>query len=112
MSLIITSTNCGCFKPITVVGDSPIAVSDLITGQYTVKMSIANATGVNNTIVEIITVSGNDNPINSTIVKTVTASDICTSAEVVTPTNGLSSESMFVYTVGLYYEHYSFLLSV
>ena len=84
-------TNCACYQPITVIGDSPVVVSDLVVGQYIVEMAIADTTE-SDTIVDIITVSNSDIPINNTIVKMITASDIiCASA---TPTKRSSSEGM------------------
>ena len=103
ISVTVTCTNCTCYQPITVIGDSPIVVTNLVAGKYTVEMAVADATNINDTIVEIITVSDNDIPINSTIVKMITASDKCTSAMFVTPTNGPSSESMYVYSHMLCY---------
>ena len=94
ISVTLTYTNCTCSQPTTVIGDSPVTISDLVDGQYIVEMAIADATDINDTIVEIITVSDNDIPINSTIVKMITASNKCTSALFVTPTNGPSGESM------------------
>ena len=94
ISVTLTYTNCTCSQPITVIGDSPVIVSGLVDGHYIVEMAIADTTQFNNTIVEVITVSDNDIPINSTIVKMITASNKCTSAMFVTSTNGPSSESM------------------
>ena len=59
ISATITCTKC---QPITIKGDSPVIVSDLIAGQYTIEMTIADSTEINDTIVEIITVSDNDKP--------------------------------------------------
>ena len=103
ISVTVTCTHCTCYQPITVVGDSPIVVTNLVAGKYTVEMVIADTANINDTIVEIITVSDNDIPIISTIVKMITASDKCTSAMFVTPTNGPSSESMYVYSHMLCY---------
>ena len=93
ISATIICTNCTCFQPITITGDSPIIVSDLIAGQYTIEMAIADSTEINDTIVEMISVSDNK-PINSTVVKMITESNKCTSAS----TNGPISESMYVYS--------------
>ena len=59
ISATITCTKC---QPITIIGDSPIIVSDLIAGQYTIEMAIADSTEIDDTILEIITVSDNDKP--------------------------------------------------
>ena len=93
ISATITCTNCTYFQPITIIGDSPIVVSDLIAGQYTIEMAIADSTEVNDTIAEIISVSDNK-LINSTVVKMITESNKCTSVS----TNGPISESMYVCT--------------
>ena len=90
ISATITCTKC---QPITIIGDSPIIVSDLIAGQYTIEMAIADSTEINDTIVEIITVSDNDKFVNSTIFKMIEESDICTSAS----TNDPISEGMYVH---------------
>ena len=92
ISTTITCTNCTCFQPITIIGDSPIIVSNLIGGQYTIEMEIADSTEINDTIVEMILVSDNI-PINSTVVKMITESNKCTSAS----TKGPTSESMYVH---------------
>ena len=83
ISVTITCTKC---QPITIIGDSPIIVSNLIAGQYTIEMKIADCTEINNTIVEIITVSDNDKPVNSTIVNMITTSTSTVSMSVA-PTN-------------------------
>ena len=88
----MTCTNCTYFQPITITGDSPIVVSDLITGQYTIEITIADSTEINDTIVEMITVSDNNKSINSTVVKIITESNKCTSS----PTNGPDSASTYV----------------
>ena len=93
ISTTITCTNCTCFQPITIIGDSPIVVSNLIAGEYTIEMAIADSTEINDTIVEMISVSDNKS-INSTVVKMITESNKCTS----TSTNGPISESMYVYS--------------
>ena len=109
ISVAVTYADCSCCQPITVIGDSPVVVSDLVAGQYIVEMGIADTTEINDTIVETITVSGNDKPsINSTNDKMITPTDISTSMTTavvkmitetstihmaVTPTNGLSSTS-------------------
>ena len=79
----ITCTKC---QPITIIGDSPIIVSNLIAEQYTVEMAIADSIEINDTIVEIISVSDNDKPVNSTIVDILTTST-STVPMSVTPTN-------------------------
>ena len=98
ISVTVMCINCYsiCSQPITVIGDSPVTVSDLVAGQYAVEMAIADATDINDTIVEIITVSGNDIPINSTTVQMITASNTCTSTMVVMHTGELSSKSTYV----------------
>ena len=90
ISATITCTKC---QPITIIGDSPIIVSNLIAGQYTIEMAIADSTEINDTIVEIIIVSDNDKLVNSTIFKMIEESDICTSAY----TNDPISEGMYVH---------------
>ena len=92
ISATITCTNCKYFQSITITGDSPIVVSDLIAGQYTVEITIADSTEINDTIIEMITVLDNDKSISSTAVKIITESDKCTSS----PTNGPVSASMYV----------------
>ena len=83
----LTYADCSCHQPITVIGVSPVVVSDLVAGQYIIEMAIADTTGINDTIVETITVSRNDaSSINSTETNTI--------HKAVTPTNELSSESM------------------
>ena len=96
ISVTVVCIDCysSCPQPITVIGDSPVTVSDLVAGQYTVEMAIADATDINDTITEIITVSGNDISINSTTVQMITASNAYTSTMVVTHTGELSSKSM------------------
>ena len=91
ISATVTCTNCTCFQPITIIGDSPIIVSNLIAEQYTIEMAIANSTEINDTIVEMISVSDNKS-INSTVVKMITESNKCTSAS----TNGPINESTYV----------------
>ena len=114
ISVTVTYADCNCCQPITVIGDSPVIISDLVAGQYIVEMGIADTTEINDTIVETITVSGNDKPsinkssINSSNEKMITPTDISTSMTTavakmitetssvhmaVTPTNGLSSTS-------------------
>ena len=93
ISATITCTNCTYFQPITITGDSPIVVSDLIAGQYTIEITIADSTEINDTIVETIIVSDNDKFFNSTVVKTITESNKCTSS----PTNGPVCASMYVH---------------
>ena len=90
-----------CSQPIAVVGDSPVTVSDLVDGQYVVEMAIADNTDINDTITEIITVSDNDIPINSTTVQMITASNAYTSTMVVTHTGELSSKSMYIHSCKL-----------
>ena len=82
-SATITCTKC---QPITISGDSPIIVSNLIAGQYTIEMAIVDSTEISDTIVEIITVSYNGKPVNSTIVNMITTST-STVAMSVAPTN-------------------------
>jgi len=78
-------TNCTYLQPITIVGDSPIIVTNLITGQYKIELSIADTTEANDTIVGMITMSDDDNgPINRTVVKMINK---CTSASTNDPTN-------------------------
>ena len=92
ISVTVTCTNCTCFQPIAIIGDSPIIISNLIAGQYTIEMTIADITEINDTIVEMITLSDNDKPINSTVIKTITESNKCATL----PTNGPTCESMYV----------------
>ena len=84
-----------CFQPTTITGDSPVVISDLIPGQYTVEIAIADSTEINDTIVKIITVPDNDKPliINSTVDKVITETEICTSTMFALPTNRPGSES-------------------
>ena len=98
ISVTVMCINCytSCSQPIVVVGDSPVTVADLVAGQYTVEMAIADKTDINDTIVEIITVSNNDIPINSTTVQMITASNTYTSTMLVTHTGELSSKSMYI----------------
>ena len=100
ISATIKCTNCTCFQPIAIIGDSPIIVSNLIAGQYTIEMSIADSTEINDTIVEIISVSDNDKPINSTTVNSTIVDMITTSTSTVTtfvsPTNMPVNESTYV----------------
>ena len=87
ISVTVTYAHCSCRQPITVIGDSPVVVSDLVTGQYIVEMTIADTTEINDTIVETITVSGNDKPsMSNTIVKMITATDICSNTMALTTT--------------------------
>ena len=65
---------------------------DTYTGQYTIEITIADSTEINDTIVEMITVLDNDKSINTTAVKIIMESDKCTSS----PTNGPVSASMYV----------------
>ena len=98
ISATITCAKC---QPITITGDSPIIVSNLIAGQYTIEMAIADSTEINDTIVEIITVSDNDKPINSTTVNSTTVDMITSTSTVtmfVTPTNAPVNGSTCVYT--------------
>ena len=105
ISATITCTKC---QPITIIGDSPIIVSNLIAGQYTIEMAIADSTEINDTIVEIITVSDNDKPINSTTVNSIIV-DMITSTSTVTvfvsptnvPVNGSMCVYMYTYTTKL-----------
>ena len=92
ISVTVTCTNCTYFQPITIIGDSPIIVSNLIAGQYTIEMTIADTAEINDTIVEIITVSDNSKSINSTIIKMITESNKCATL----PTNGPTCESTYV----------------
>ena len=92
ISVTVTCTNCMYFQPITIIGDSPIIISSLIAGQYTIEMAIADSTEINDTIVEIITVSDNDKPVNSTVIKTIAESNKCATL----PTNGPICESTYV----------------
>ena len=92
ISVTVTCTNCTYFQPITIIGDSPIIVSNLIAGQYTIEMTIADTAEINDTIVEIITVSDNDKLVNSTIIKMITESNKCATL----PTNGPTCESTYV----------------
>ena len=92
ISATITCAKC---QPITIIGDSPIIVSNLITGQYTIEMAIADSIEINNTIVEIITVSDNDKPINSTTVDMITSTSTVTMF--VIPTNASVNGSTCVY---------------
>ena len=98
ISATITCTKC---QPITIIGDSPIIVSNLIAGQYTIEMAIADSTEINDTIIEIISVSDNDKPINSTTVDSTIVDMITTSTSTVTtfvsPTNMPVNESMCAY---------------
>ena len=98
ITVTVTYADCSCYQPITVIGDSPVVVSDLVTGKYIVEMAIADTTEINYTIVETITVSANDKPsISSTTVKMITATtQTSTMHMAVTPTNANepSSESM------------------
>ena len=116
ISVAVTYADCNCCQPITVIGDSPVVVSDLVAGQYIVEIGIPDTAEINDTIVETITVSNDDKPsINSTTNdKMITQTDISTSTMflittttavvkvitetstihmAVTPTNGLSSTS-------------------
>ena len=68
ISATITCTKC---QPITIIGDSPIIVSDLIAGQYTIEMKIADSAEINDTIVELITVSDKDKSISSNSTRTI-----------------------------------------
>ena len=103
ISVTVMCINCYsiCSQPITMVGDSPVTISDLVAGQYAVEMAIADNTNINDTIIEIITVSGNDIPINSTTVQMITASNAYTSTMVVTHTGELSSKSMYIHSCKL-----------
>ena len=93
ISATITCTKC---RPITITGDSPIVVSDLIAGQYIIEMKIADSTEINDTIVEMITVSDNNRLISSAIVNSdmITTS---TSNIFVSPTNMPVNGSTYVY---------------
>ena len=97
ISVTVTYADCNC-QPITVIGDSPVVVSDLAAGQYIVEMAIGDTTEINDTIVETITVSGNDIPsISSTTVKMITVTtQTSTMHMAATPANANepSSESM------------------
>ena len=97
ISVAVTYADCNC-QPITVIGDSPVVISDLVTGQYIVEMAIADTTVINYTIVETITVSATNKPsISSTTVKMITATtQTSTMHMAATPanTNEPSSESM------------------
>ena len=90
ISVAVTYADCHCCQPITMIGDSPVVVSDLVAGQYIVEMAIADTTE-SDTIGDIITVSYSNIPINNTIARRITAPDICTS---VTPTKRSSSEGI------------------
>ena len=109
ISATITCTKC---QPITIIGDSPIIVSNLIAGQYTIEMSIADGTEINDTIVEIITVSDNDKPINSTTVNSTTVNStivdmISTVTAFVSSTNAPVNGSMCVY-IAMYHKRQNF----
>ena len=93
ISVTVTYAHCSCRQPITVIGDSPVVISDLVAGQYIVEMAIADTTEINDTIVEMITVFGNDKPsISSTITKMITPTNTCTTMHmVVASTNELGS---------------------
>ena len=103
ISVTVMCIDCysSCPQPTAVVGDSPITVSHLDTGEYAIEMAIADATDINDTITEIITVSDNDIPINSTTVQMITASNAYTSTMVVTHTGELSSKSMYIHSCKL-----------
>ena len=93
ITVTVTYADCHC-QPITVIGDSPVVISDLAAGQYIVEMAIADTTEINDTIVETITVSGNNKPsISSATVKMIATTDTCitTTHIVAAPTNELSS---------------------
>ena len=96
ISATITCSKC---RPITITGDSPIVVTDLIAGQYTIEITIADSTEINDTIVEMITVPDNNGLIssavvNSTIIDMITTS---TSNTFVSPTNMPVNGSTYVY---------------
>ena len=57
ISVTISSNSCTCSRPITMVDDNPITVSDLPIGVYTVEVTAVNSNDMNNRIVEMITVS-------------------------------------------------------
>ena len=87
ISVAVTYADCSCCQPITVIGDSPVVISDLVAGQYIVEMAIADTTEINDTIVETVTVSGKNKPsISSTTVKMITPTDIYTSTMALTTT--------------------------
>ena len=86
ISVTLTYAHCSCHQPITVIGDSPVVVSDLVAGQYIVEMAITDTTGINDTIVETITVSDVDKSYSMTNVKMITPTDTCTSTMALTTT--------------------------
>ena len=101
ISVTVTYADCYCCQPITVIGDSPVVVSDLVAGQYIVEMAIADTTEISDTIVETITVSGDDkSSISSTNVKMITPTDTCTTTMhmVAASTNDFSSTSKGICT--------------
>ena len=61
-------------------------------------MAIADSTEINDTIVEMITVSDNDKPVNSTVIKIITESNKCATL----PTNGPTCESTYVMYIPSY----------
>ena len=94
ISVAVTYADCSCCQPITVIGNSPVVVSDLFAGQYIVEMAIADTREINDTIVETVTVSGNNKlSISSATVKMIATTDRCTTTMhmVAAPTNELSS---------------------
>ena len=54
----ISSNSCSCSQPVTMVGDNPITVPNLTTGEYTVEVTAVNSNNMsieNNSVVEMIT---------------------------------------------------------
>ena len=59
INVTISSNSCTCSQPITMLDSSPISVSDLAIGVYTVEVIAVNSSDMNtenNRIVEIITI--------------------------------------------------------
>ena len=107
ISATITCTKC---QPITITGDSPIIVSDLIAGQYTIEMKIADSAEINDTVVEIITVSDKDKSISSIVVNSTIVDMITTSTSNVTifvsPTN---MQSTYICMYCIYVHEYKYV---
>ena len=55
ISATITCAKC---QPITIIGDSPIIISNLIDGQYTIEMAIADSTEINDNLTYNLLPSG------------------------------------------------------
>ena len=53
-------TSCTSSQPVTIVGDSPLVISNLIGGDYTIEVAVMDSNNIsdgNDEIVEMVTVS-------------------------------------------------------